>query len=283
MKKLIIGVVVCSLLVCVIVVCLLLVCASCKSANKVAAPTTTTYEQQLQSQINALSSQVDAFNTAVAQLQSQINTTTTSTTSPVDQQTLDEVSTLTDTVKNLSNSISTLQKQINCNESGLLQQVEALQNSLQAAATSIGIMPLTLNGLSISYITNNITIGTTGTILPGTAQFAVKITNTTGNALSNLDITGYITNSNSFSQNVAAGYPQLIDGVGLCTYNFFTSGSGTLYFEAYGGKSSLSIPANGTITLRPKISMLAQTGYQLPITTFTVTLTAITFDQTASK
>jgi peptidoglycan hydrolase CwlO-like protein len=141
MKKLIIGVVVCSLLVCVMVVCLLLVCASCKSANKVTTPVITTYEQQLQSQINALSGQVNAFNTVVSQLQSQINTTTTPTTSPADQQTLDQINSLTDTVKNLSNSVSTLQKQINSNESGLLQQVEALQNSLQAAATSIGIMP----------------------------------------------------------------------------------------------------------------------------------------------
>jgi hypothetical protein len=279
MKKLIIGVVVCSLLICVIVVCLLLVCASCKSAHKVTTPVITTYEQQLQSQINALSGQVNAFNTAVSQLQSQINTTTTPTTSPADQQTLDEINSLTDTVRNLSNSVSTLQKQINSNESGLLQQVEALQNSLQAAATSIGIMPLTLDGLSVSYITNNITIGTTGPTLPGVAQFAVKITNTTGAALSNLDITGYISSSNSFSQNVASGYPQLIDGAGLCTYNFFTSGNGTVYFEAYGGKSSLAVPAGGTMTIRPKISMLAQTGSQLPITTYTITLTAVTFDE----
>jgi hypothetical protein len=265
-------------LIIIIIVCSLLAGASCKSANKVTAPATTISVQQLQSQINVLSGQVNAFNTAVSQLQSQINTTTTSTTSPEEQQTSREVSTLSDTVKNLNNTVTTLQKQINSNESGLLQQVDALQNSLQAAATSIGIMPLTLNGLSLSYITNNITLGTTGATLPGAAQFAVKITNTTTNAITNLDVNGYITSSYSFSQNVASGYPQLIDANGLCTYNFFTGGSATLYFEAYGGKSTISIPAGGTVTLRPKVTVLAQTGTLLPNALFSVTLTAITFD-----
>jgi chaperonin cofactor prefoldin len=267
-------------LIIVIVVCSLLAGASCKASNKTTPPvTTTTSAQQLQLQINALSGQINAFNSALSQLQSQINTTTpTPTTTTEDPQVAASISSLTDTVKNLSNTISTIQKQINSNESGLLQQVEALQNGLQAAATSIGIMPVTMDGLNVSYIATNITVGATGATLPGTAQFAVKITNTTGNNLANLDINGYISSSNSFSTNFAPGYPQLIDGAGLCTYNFFTNGASTLYFEAYGGKSGLSVPAGGTITLRPKISMLALTGNQLPAANLGITLTAITFD-----
>jgi hypothetical protein len=267
-------------LIIVIAVCSLLAGASCKAANKTTHPvTTTTSEQQMQLQINALSGQVNAFNTALSQLQTQISTTPTTTTdSPEDQQIAQEISSLTDTLKNLSNTVTIMQKQINSNESGLLLQVEALQNGLEAASTSIGIMPVTMDGLNVSYIATNITVGATGATLAGTAQFAVKITNTTGNNLANLDINGYISSSNSFSTNFAPGYPQLIDGAGLCTYNFFTNGGGTLYFEAYGGKTGLSVPAGGTITLRPKISMLALTGDQLPAVNLGITLTAITFD-----
>lgn len=265
----------------IIGVCFLLVCTSCKFAGNTTTPATTTSEQQLQSEINNLSIQVNAFNTAVTQLQSQINattTTTTTTTTTEDPQVVASINSLTDTIKNLSTTISTMQKQINSNESGLLQQVEALQNSLQAAATSIGDLPITLNGLSVSYITNNITLGITGATLPGTAQFAVKITNTTANAIANLDVTGYITSSMPFAQSIAATYPQVVDATGLCTYNIYIGGTSTVYFEAYGGKTGISIPAGGTVTLRPKISLLASNGSQILATTLSVSLNAITFD-----
>jgi outer membrane murein-binding lipoprotein Lpp len=269
-------------LICVIVVCSLFTCASCKTVGKTTTPTTTISTQQLQSEINNLSIQVNAFNTAVSQLQSQINTTTTptATTTTENPQVAASISSLTDTVKNLSNTISTMQQQISSNESGLLQQVEALQNSLQAAATNIGVLPVTLNGLSVSYITNNITLGITGATLPGTAQFAVKITNTTANTIANLDVTGNITSSIPFSQSLAATYPQVVDATGLCTYNIYIGGTSTVYFEAYGGKTGISIPAGGTVTLRPKISLLALTGSQIPATTLSISLTAITFDIT---
>ena len=48
-------------------------------------------------------------------------------------------------------------------------------------------------------------------------------------------------------------------------------------FEAYRGKTSISVPVGGTVTLRPKVMVLAQTGTLLPIILFSVTLTAITF------
>lgn len=265
-------------LIIIIAACSLLAGASCKSADKTTPPvTTTTSAQQLQLQINTLSGQINAFNTALSQIQSQINTTTT-TTPDEDPRIAASINSLTDTVKNLNGTISTMQKQINSNESGLLQQVEALQASLQAAETTIGVLPITLNGLCVSYITNNITIGITGATLPGTAQFAVKITNTTANAITNLDVTGYVTSSMPFSQSLAAVYPQLSDAAGLCTYNIYVGGTSTVYFEAYGGKTGISIPAGSTVTLRPKISFLALTGNQIQATTLSVSLTALTFD-----
>ena len=49
-------------------------------------------------------------------------------------------------------------------------------------------------------------------------------------------------------------------------------------FEVYRGKTGFSVPAGSTVTLRPKISLLASTGNQILATTLSVTLTAITFD-----
>jgi hypothetical protein len=83
-----------------------------------------------------------------------------------------------------------------------------------------------------------------------------------------------------FSPSIAATYPQLVDATGLCTYNIYISGTSAVYFEAYGGKTGISIPAGGTVTLRPKISLLASTGNQIPATTLSVFLTAIIFDIT---
>jgi hypothetical protein len=125
---------------------------------------------------------------------------------------------------------------------------------------------------------NNITIGPIGSVTPGTAQFAIKIVNTTGLAISNIDVTGTITGSNTYSYYLASAYPQLIDGAALCSYTYSTGGSNVISFEAYGGSKALSIPAGGSLTLRPKISLLAQSPYQIPVTTYNIALNAITYD-----
>jgi hypothetical protein len=139
-------------------------------------------------------------------------------------------------------------------------------------------MPVTLNGLSVSFLTNDIIMGPTGSVIPGTAQFAVKVVNTTTATISNLDITGTITGSNNFSSFMAANYPQLIDGAALCSYTYSTGGSSVVHFEAYGGSKTLSVPAGGSITIRPKLSILAVSPYQLSITTYNIALNAITYD-----
>ena len=166
----------------------------------------------------------------------------------------------------------------------LQNQVTALQGSLKAAETTIGTTSVTVNGLSVVFITNSIDIGTTGSSTPSVAQFAVKVINTTGSVLTNIDVTGTISSSQYLSGAFAPGYPQLVDGAALCSYAYSNSGSGTLHFEAYANaKAGLSIPAGGSITIRPKISFLAGTNYQLPAMTLTIALNTITYDSAATQ
>jgi hypothetical protein len=56
------------------------------------------------------------------------------------------------------------------------------------------------------------------------------------------------------------------------------AGTNIITFEAYGSKGSLSIPIGGSITIRPKISILAVSPNKLSPTTFTIALKAITYD-----
>ena len=261
----------------VILVCSLLALTSCTSAGTTGTTTASSSEKQLQSQIDDLNSRVFAFNTAISQVRTQISKTDTNTANAQSNQ--DAIDALNQAVADINNSISTLQKSIKTTQTGLQAQIIALQKSLQAAATSIGITPVTLNGLSVSFITGNITIGTTGSTIPNAAQFAIKIGNTTSSDISNIDVTGTITCSNYNFLSIASNYPQLIDGVALCSYAFSIGGSGIVNFEAYGAsKTSLSIPAGGSITLRPKLSILARTGYQIPPTNAIIALNSITYD-----
>ena len=166
----------------------------------------------------------------------------------------------------------------------LQNQVTALQGSLKAAETTIGTTSVTMNGLSVVFITNSIDIGITGSSTPSVAQFAVKVINTTGSVLTNIDVTGTISSSQYLSGTFAPGYPQLVDGAALCSYACSNSGSNTLHFEAYANaKAGLSIPAGGSITIRPKISFLAGTNYQLPAMTLTIALNTITYDSAATR
>ncbi len=270
MKKIIIAIMVCSLLV----------FASCTSSNKSKSVTSTTAtlspsEKQLQSQINDLSSQVSAFKNIVSNLQDQTKTTQTPTTLPAqqaDDQVSSEIDSITENIKNLNDSVSILK-----------QQVQTLQDSLKTAATNIGVTSTTINGLSVIFISNNIDVGIIGSSTPGVAQFAIKITNATSSTVSNLDVTGTITSLQSISGTMASGYPLITDGAGLSSIAYSNSGGNTIFFEAYGGTKSLSIPAGGSITLRPKISILATASNKLPATTFIIALNAITYDTVATK
>ena len=267
-KKVVIPIVACALVI-AIVATVFMVFLSCKPAKS--ADTSTV---ELQTQINDLSVKVAAFNNAVSQMQS-----AAASTSSANQPSSSEIDSVKASVKKLSTTVDSLQS-----------LVEALQVSLQGASTSIGVTPVTVNGLSVAFITNSIVIGATGSSTPGSAQFAIKIINTTSSPISNIDVTGIITASQSLSGVMASGYPQVTDGAGLCTYTYYnylakdSSGAKTLNFEAYGGsKTSLSILAGGSITLRPKVTILAMPTYQVLATTFTISLNTITYDVVATK
>ena len=267
MKKLIIAIAVCSLLV----------FSSCKA--KIAATTTGTpplSTEELQTQIDSLSSLVNAYNSVISSLQSRLTvletpaTITTSTTPPPpvtnepDSTAIDD---LTARIDKLTTQVRILQ-----------ENIMTLQDNMKGNATNIGTNSMSVNGLDVTFIINGIDVGITGSAAPGTAQFAIKITNLTNSVVSNLDITGTITSLEKISVNMAAGYPQLTDAAGLCTMAYSNTGTDTVNFEAYGGKGSLSIPVGGSITIRPKISILASATYKLPAASFIIALKAITYD-----
>jgi|WetSurMetagenome_2_1015567.scaffolds.fasta_scaffold00944_18 hypothetical protein len=253
-------------LVLAILVCSILVFISCTPAH-------TPYEQELQPQINDLYTKVNYFSNVVSELQYQVHTGMTATSKQEDEQVSNENNIMTNNIKDLTTTVESLDT-----------QVKALQDKLKIAETTIGAAPVTINGLSIIFITNAVITATTLSSTPNTAQFAIKITNTTDYLLSNIDVTGMISMSQFPSGSMAAGYPQIIDAAGLCSYTYFKSGSDKFKFEAYSnGKASLSIPAGSSITLRPKVSVLAAANSQLPPITFTVALNSITYDMGNQK
>jgi hypothetical protein len=244
-----------------ILVCSIVVFVSCTPAH-------TNSEQELQLRINDLSTRVNYFSNVVSELQHQVHSGVTVTSKQENEQVSNEISVMTNNIKDLSTSFESLDT-----------QVKALHDKLKIAETTIGAAPVIINGLSIIFITGAVITGTTGSVTPNTAQFAIKIINTTDSLLSNIDVTGMISMSQFASESMAVGYPQIIDAAGLCSYTYFNSGSNKLKYEAYSsGKTSLSIPAGSSITLRPKVSVLAANNTQLSPITFTVALNSITYD-----
>ena len=231
-------------------------------------------EQRLQSQIDDLSAKMSVFDSIVSQLQSPFEGAGNQGPSPeTEQQVTSRMDSIAADTQRLSVEIDSLQA-----------QVATLHDRLEAADTDIGITPVTSNGLSITFITNNIETGMIGSSDPSMGQFSIKIANSTASAMTNVDVTGTITGSQYFSETLASGYPQLSDGSGLCSYVFFITEDRKLNFEAFGnGKTSLSIPAGGSITLRPKISLLAKANEHLPAMTFSISLKNITYDVAATK
>jgi hypothetical protein len=223
-------------------------------------------EQKMQSQINDLCGKINVLSVKISVLNDNVSQIQI-------QSPPKEIGSLTMDTINLTTKVNSLQT-----------QVKDLQDKLKGAETIIGAVPITLNGLSIIFITNDINIGMTGSTNPSVAQFAIKIVNTTNSALTNIDITGTIKSSQYYPDDVlASGYPQLSDGAGLCNYVYFIK-NGELHFEAFSNaKTSLSIPAGSSITLRPKISMLTIANEKLPDTIFKIALDTITYDRAATK
>ena len=264
MKKLIITVVICSLLA----------FPSCKAKSIVSTTGSTPPSvQDLQTQIDDLSTQINAYSSLISKLQARLNVletppTSTIITTPV----VDELD--SSIMDDMTVSIDKLTTQVHI----LQENVMILQDNMKGNATNIGTTSMTVNGLDVTFIANGIDVGTTGSTTPGTAQFAIKITNLTNSVVSNLDVTGTITSLGNISVNMAANYPQLTDAAALCAMAYSNTASSTINFEAYGNKGSLSIPVGGSITIRPKISIMAAAPYKLPATSFIIALKTITYD-----
>ena len=269
MKTLVIVIVACSLMA----LSLFLVKAFVKNKSQSAATQqVNTTEQALQSQINTLSGQISSLNSAVSQLQSQAKIVSTETGSQSNQQVSSKIDTMSIETAQLINKVNSLEA-----------QMATMQDQLRTSGTSIGIMPVNINGLSVSFITDNFNLGMTGSANASTGQFAIKIANATSSVFTNVDITGTITSSVSLSEALAPGYPQLVDGAALCSYVYYMTQDRILNFEAFGGKTSLSIPAKGSVTIRPKITLLAGAGQHFPATAFNIALNTITYDTVAAK
>lgn len=233
-----------------------------------------TTEQALQSQINTMSGQISSLNNVIAQLQTQTKTMSTQTGSQLNPQVSSRIDTMSVETEQLTTKVHALEA-----------KVATMQDQLKAAGTSIGIVPIMMNGLSVTLITDEFNLAMTGSSTPNAGQFAIKIANTTTNSVfTNLDITGTVTSSEGSLGALAAGYPQLVDAAGLCSYAYYLTQDKIMNFEAFGnGKASLSIPANGSVTLRPKIALLAAANQRFPATTFNIALSTITYDTVASK
>lgn len=222
----------------------------------------------LQTQVNTLAMQlkdVAANKSAVATLQTQV------TTISKDVQKLQGGDTSTK-LKELTDSITALKT-----------TVESLQRA-QSASTSIGTVPVNINGLSVAFITPSAYTGGFLGTTPGSLQLAIKISNDTGSTLSNVDITGALIFSQTL-YNLASDYPKLGDGISSIIYNYSYNGTNVVTFEAFNmvyGKTviNLAIPKQGSLTLRPKISLLPQAGYSIPATTVTVSIGSISYDKT---
>ena len=291
LKKIIFGIVVCSLVgICVLFTFQFLPVLASKT-------TATTTEQELGSQITVLGGQVSNLRNIISELQSKITVETAISSTPASttdvENVSDNVNMLMLSLGKLASQAETLEKeiqvlhdsqQVNNTQVGILQQdVRTLQENLKANATNIGTSSMLINGLDITFITNYIDTGMAGFSTATTAQFAIKISNNTSSVVSNLDVTGTITSLQSLSVNMAPGYPQVTDAAGISSIAYSYAGGNTIFFESYGGSKTLSIPVGDSITIRPKVSILATKDNKIPATTFYIALNAITYDVGATK
>ena len=278
-----------------ILIAVLLVFTSCNKMKlpMTAAPTTTPSIQQLKAQIDDISLHISAQYSLLSRLQAQLKanseiitrpvittmtavttttpviiTTTPTPTGPSNAEIAGEIDFLKTNIHNLGDKMSALE-----------DQMQTLQDNLAGNATNIGITSQTVNGLNVLFITNNIDVGSTGPTTATSAQFALKITNNTSSIISNLDVTGLITTTVPFVSTVAAAYPQVTDGGGTATITSAYAGDKIVTYEAYSNSKTTTIPIGGTVTIRPKITILASANNRIPATTFILSVNAITYDK----
>lgn len=174
---------------------------------------------------------------------------------------------LTNTVNSLKTSLTTLQQQI------------------QSSSVVIGSQPVTIDGLSVTFLQNSVRLGSIESTTPSYAQLAVKITNNTAYTVSNLDVVGLLDFSRDLSY-LATGFPSLVDGASAVNYNYYFDGDDIIHFEVYqkppSGKIAggpISIAKGASITLRPRVG-IQTTDHTYGATTVSLKIKTIAYDKT---
>jgi uncharacterized protein YlxW (UPF0749 family) len=242
--------------------------ATQKQVNDLNAVITT-----MQSQINSLVANSSGAETtkALADLRAQANSVNATL-----ADTQNALTSLTTTNTVTAASVEALTTTVNA----LKSQITSIQQTLSANTTVIGSKPVNINGLSVTFLTYTTYLSTTAINTATSTQLAVKISNTTGHDITNLDIIGALTFSQYYFQ-FADNYPKLTDGAGTASYTQYYNGSTAINFEAYstGSGKTLTIPKNSSITLRPRVEL--KVSNMLLASTVTLTLSTISYDTTS--
>lgn len=155
----------------------------------------------------------------------------------------------------------------------LSNQVQALQKANAANSTVIGATPTSIDGLSVTFLISSAYISS------GYAQLSVKISNTNTYSITNLDIVGALTLS---SHPPNGSLVTIADGANAVVYNVSYDGAGIANFEIYstnnGSVTPITIPAGGSITLRPKLGITPTLGATASINV-TIAIATIAYDQ----
>jgi hypothetical protein len=163
-------------------------------------------------------------------------------------------------------------------------QLQAQVKQLQSPQTVVlGTSPVSIGGLGVSFIVPSQLVSVPqGATSPSYAQLSVKISNSNSYSLVNVDIVGSITFSTGL-YGLAPNYPTLSDSVaGGVNYLASFNGANVINFEVYNfgpNGAALSIPANASVTLRPRVGLLASTGAFFNSVNAVIAITGITYDK----
>jgi len=271
----------------IVLILLASVISTCQSDSK--KTTKKTYEAGIAavtSQLAALSGKVDAQGAQMSGLSAQLAATSSS------------VATLSNSVSANQASIGSIQSAVQAAQgqlaaiqpvnpadvaglkqtvSGLSARVAELEKQTSGGGLVAGGQSTTVNGLQVTSLINNVAVGLGAKTVP----LAIRIANVNAFAVNKVDIAGTITLSAVIQ--FSAGYPTVSDGAGAVGYvtTFSASTTQVIGFEAYAtpAGAAISIPAGGSITLRPVVTLGATAPVIGYTSTFTLAITAIAFDK----
>jgi uncharacterized protein YukE len=229
----------------------------------------------LSSTVNTLSGKIATLPSSVATLQSSVTSLQSSvaTLTSANKSLTTTVAANDVTIKGLTANVSNLQS----NVSSLKSNVDQLQQLVGGQSVVIGVNPTNINGLSVTFpIPSGYIYGRAEATTPSYAQLAIKITNNNSYSIVNVDITGVVT----FSTNlyyISPGYPTMVDAnTGGPNYIANATGGSSINYEVYSTAKipvAISIPAGGSLTLRPRIGLLKDAAYA------TISISTISYDK----